>query len=124
MVNKRLSRLKTYITSNDLFGKPVRLSFDHNSYTYNTLIGGILTLIVRGICLFYLLVLLFHMKNGSNDIFVMFEQPHNIEDILDFKQINIIPYVMFLDEHYDHKGVDMDTFNKYLDVYWAVYEYD
>jgi len=64
------------------------------------------------------------MKNGSNDIFVMFEQPHNIEDILDFKQINIIPYVMFLDEHYDHKGVDMDTFNKYLDVYWAVYEYD
>ena len=37
---------------------------------------------------------------------------------------NIIPYVLILDQYYAPKDLDMEEFNKYLDMHWIVYSYD
>jgi len=82
MAKKRFnlfSVMKNFLRDKDTFGKPIRLNFNEKGDTFNTLAGGIVSMIVRIILILYLLVLIFFLYTDSNDLFVDFKAPYNVE---------------------------------------------
>ena len=55
------------ITSYDLFGKKVELSFNKKGSSHNTLLGGSVSIFIRGFMAFYIVTLFYKLFSFGGD---------------------------------------------------------
>ena len=86
--------LKSFLKKHDMFGQIVKINYDSKRKTHSTLLGGILTVIVRTSLFSLILIKLIIMLTKGNNSITSYSSAFNVDDGdgVDIKKLEMTNY--------------------------------
>ena len=114
------------IKEQDLFGHQVSLNFDGKGEQHKTLIGGLVSILVKvflGLYV-YLRVKQLIFKEDSNTVVDEIFEKTNMTELVPFSSLKMTPFFFFYKQLGGSVDIESDEFKRYLDVYFEVVHTD